>query len=84
MKSLQQKGAGHLVAILAIVVLLGVGVSGYLVMQAQDKSETEAPATTQGVEAELNESNADLDQAASELDQSLDTAELDKDIDAML
>lgn len=83
MKSLQQRGAGHIVAILAVVVLAVVGVSGYVVMKAQDKTNNETT-TTKVIETDLTESSKELDQANNELDESLDTTELDKDIDAML
>lgn len=86
MKTLQQKGAGHIVAILAVVVLAVVGLSGYVVMNAQDKDATTNTATEQVTadQAELAETSKELDQANAELDESLDTSELDKDIDAML
>lgn len=86
MNTLRQKGAGHIVALLAVVVIAVVGIAGFVVMNAQDSTPAETTATQEvsPEQAELAETSKELDQANSELDESLDTTELDKDIDAML
>lgn len=86
MTVLHQKGAGHIVAILAVVVIAVVGLAGYVVMGAQDNATSTNTATEKVTadQVELAETSKELDQANNELDESLDTTELDKDIDAML
>ncbi|MFZ1484272.1 MAG: hypothetical protein WAS36_04650 [Candidatus Saccharimonadales bacterium] len=88
MNKLQQKGIGHLVLLVTVIVVLIVGLAGYIVMNAQDNkaaNETSEQATPQQAEqVELTQSSDELNSVNDDLDQSLDTTELDKDIDAML
>jgi uncharacterized protein HemX len=82
-----ERGAGHLVAVLLVLVVAVVGFAGYSVLKSQDKKTTSTAVSTQKkVDAVpvLKEADATLTQTDSELESSLDTSALDQDIDAML
>ncbi len=83
--SLSERGAGHIVAVLMVVVIAVVGFAGYTVMKSQDNKQQTAT-TQQKVEAvpELKQADTTLSDTSTELDSSLDTSALDQDIDAML
>ena len=83
--SLSERGAGHIVAVLLVVVLAVVGFGGYAVMKSQD-NKAKTVSTQQKVEAvpELKQADTTLSDTNTELDASLDTSALDQDIDAML
>lgn len=83
--SLSERGAGHIVAVLLVVVLAVVGFAGYTVMKSQD-NKAKTVSTQQKVEAvpELKQADTTLSDTNTELDASLDTSALDQDIDAML
>ncbi|MFZ2513654.1 MAG: hypothetical protein WAW63_04325 [Candidatus Saccharimonadales bacterium] len=83
--SLSERGAGHIVAVLLVVVLAVVGFAGYTVMKSQD-NKAKTVSTQEKVEAvpELKQADTTLSDTNTELDASLDTSALDQDIDAML
>ena len=85
MKSHSERGAGHIVAVLLVVVIAVVGFAGYTVMKSQDNNKT-ATTTQQKVDAvpDLKQADASLNDTDKELQTSLDTSALDEDIDAML
>ncbi|QQS19711.1 hypothetical protein IPL85_05605 [Candidatus Saccharibacteria bacterium] len=80
-----QSGAGHLVAVLLIVVIAVVGFAGYTVMKSQDKKQT-VTTSQQKVDAvpDLQQADTTLNDTDKELQTNLDTSALDEDIDAML
>ncbi len=88
-----QTGVGHLVALLAVVVLAVTGFAGYSVWKAgQDKpvaeqstqADTAADDTAIKTKADLQSANTLLDNTATQLDKDLDTSVLDSDIDQLL
>lgn len=83
--SLSERGAGHIVAVLLVVVLAVVGFAGYTVMKSQD-NKAKTVSNQQKVEAvpELKQADTTLSDTNTALDASLDTSALDQDIDAML
>ncbi|QQS18501.1 hypothetical protein IPL68_00020 [Candidatus Saccharibacteria bacterium] len=83
--SLSERGTGHIVAFLLVVVVAVVGFVGYTVMNSQDNKDNTV-STQQKVEAvpELKQADATLSDANNELETGLDTTALDQDIDAML
>lgn len=85
-RTISERGAGHIVAILIVVVVGVVGFTGYKVMQSQDKKQPETSLTQQKVDAvpDLKQADTSLNDTDKELQTSLDTSALDEDIDAML
>lgn len=83
--SFSERGAGHIVAIFMVIVLVVVGFAGYTVMKSQD-NKAKTVSNQQKVEAvpELKQADTTLSDTNTELDSSLDTSALDQDIDAML
>lgn len=83
---ISERGAGHIVAILLVVVVGVVGFAGYKVMQSQDKKQSVTSSTQQKVDAvpDLKQADTTLNETDKELQTSLDTSALDEDIDAML
>lgn len=91
MKTLRynERGSSHLVIVLAVVVLAGVGLVGYRVMtsgnQATKKTASPAAATIQTAAPGKISSKADVQQATKALDEtpvdnSLDPKQLDGDL----
>lgn len=86
-----QKGSGHLLAILAVAVLAGVGIVGYRVTQTDTSSiastsvapakNTSGPDTIKS-KADLKAAEASLDSAT--IDNSVNPNQLDEDIEALL
>ncbi|MBL8121950.1 hypothetical protein JNM87_04355 [Candidatus Saccharibacteria bacterium] len=93
MQRLNQKGIGHVLVVVFVLAIAVVGFTGYKIMTANKKVE-DTPAAVQQqsvstqhkVEAvpELKQADDTLEQTSTELDSTLDTSALDKDIDAML
>lgn len=83
-----QRGASHIVAILAVVVIAAVGVVGYRVMN-NDKTSTETATTSQSSNDPATiESKADVVKADKQLDSTslndVDPSQLDGDINSVL
>lgn len=81
-----ERGAGHIVAVLLVVVVAVVGFVGYTVTKSQTKQKEPVSTTQQTVDAvpDLKQADTTLDDTDKELQTSLDTSALDEDIDAML
>lgn len=93
MKSpLNQKGASHLVAVLAVVVIAAIGLIGFKVMNAnEDSTETASSSTSQSAntsDAATIKSRADVQQASKDLDSTslndVDPSQLDSDLNSIL
>lgn len=85
---LLERGAMHFVAILAVLVIGVVAYAAYYVATHDDKPTSQQAQTTSGTAATY-QSNNDLEQAATSLDQdetdtSLDPAQLDEDLNTLL
>lgn len=91
---LNQKGASHIVAVLAVVVIAAVGVIGYQVMQANSDSTTDTASNNSSSESANTsgkakiQSRADVQQASSDLDNTslndVDPSQLDADLNSIL
>ena len=81
-----ERGVGHIVIVLLLLVVGVVGFAGYTVMNSQKDTDKTASSVQAKVDSvpELKEADTTLTQASSDLDSSLDTSALDADIDAML
>jgi flagellar basal body-associated protein FliL len=90
MKSrLNQSGVGHLVMLLAVVVIAAVGIVGYRVMSSSD-SDSDTATTSQSAVKDSSQmkTKADVQQASTELDNTslndVDPAQLDSDLNSIL
>lgn len=85
MRLRNERGAGHIVAVLLVLVLAVVGFAGYTVMKSQAKNANTS-STQAKIDAapELKNADATLTQTNNDLDSGLDTTALDADINAML
>ncbi len=91
MKSFNQKGSSHLVALLALVLVGVIGYAGWHVMQA-NKTDPNANSSSQTVaaavpskivtKAQANQATKALD--SDSLDSSLNTSQLDSDLSSVL
>jgi flagellar basal body-associated protein FliL len=90
---LDQRGASHIVALLAVLLLVVVGFAGYRVMTANKATVADnatAPVAVKQVAAPTKiQSKADVTQAAKaldsdQLDSNLDSAQLNADLNSML
>ena len=84
---LNQAGASHLVAILAVVVIAAVGVIGYRVM-SQDDAGTQTATQSANTNSGAIENKDDVEAASKELDSTsldnVDPSQLDSDINSVL
>ncbi len=89
-----QRGSGHVMLIMLVVVLAAVGFAGYRVMQQQNTSvataDTVSPAPTKSV-AEPSKINNKTQAAqasktldAESIDKTLDSTQLDAELDSVL
>lgn len=82
-----QAGVGHIVAILAVVVISAVGFIGYRVITMDDATET-ASQSVQSSQKEKITSKADVEQASKQIDATtlddVDPAQLDSDLNSIL
>ena len=89
MKRLNQSGIAHIGLVLVVLVVAAVAFAGYRVWQNKDVAEPIAassvglPATIK-TKADLTQTGKFLDQTGDELDSSLSTTSLDKDINSLL
>jgi hypothetical protein len=86
-RSLNQTGVSHLIVVLAVVVLGAVGFASYRVVQ-MNKPATQDAAVAAKTPAKI-QSKADLEKASKSLDdenvdQTLDSSQLDDDLNSML
>lgn len=81
---ISQRGHGLVGTIVTLAVICLLAFAGYKVWQSRqaETNTSNQPETSQ--EQELDQTDAELDSTASEVDKSLDTTELDADIDSML
>ncbi len=89
--SLNQRGSSHIVALLAVVVVAGVGVIGYRVMSKPATSASNSPLasnssaevpTTFKTKADVRKADAALSKTA--VDGSVNPAQLDDDLNSLL
>lgn len=82
-----QAGVGHIVAILAVVVISAVGFIGYRVITTDDATKT-ATQSVQSSQKEKITSKADVEQASKQIDATtlddVDPAQLDSDLNSIL
>ena len=86
---LNQTGAGHLVMLLAVVVIAAVGIVGYRVMSSSDTDSDTATTSQSAVkDSSQMKTKADVQQASTELDNTslndVDPAQLDSDLNSIL
>lgn len=90
MKKLQQEGSSHVVAFLAVAVLIVIGVVGYRVMQNKNTTVTvTVPTTSSAVLPTKINSKADIQKASKALDaapikDNLDPKQLDNELKNLL
>ena len=82
-----QAGVGHLVAILAVVVIGAVGFIGYRVATMEDSGETSTQSVQSTTQSEVT-TKADVEQASQDIDATsldeVDPAQLDSDLNSIL
>ncbi|HET8670925.1 MAG TPA: hypothetical protein VFM05_09960 [Candidatus Saccharimonadales bacterium] len=83
---LTQRGSGHLVAILAVLVVVAAGFVGYQVVTNEEQGSKYTQKQTQTVPDTLK-TTKDIDQASASLDtydNDLDPDQLDEDLNSIL
>lgn len=88
MKTLNQRGSSHLVAVLAVIVLVGVGAAGYRVMQMGNTTSPDVVSSKAGEPGSIK-STADVKKASAALDDTaidgpVNPAQLDSDMQSLL
>lgn len=88
MKLSNQQGSSHIVVVLAVLVLVGVGAAGYRVMHTSDSTAPDVISSKNSEPASIK-SAADVKRASAALnDTSIDgkvnPAQLDKDLNSLL
>lgn len=86
---LNEKGIGHLLALLAVAVVLAVGFAGWRVLQRGQSADSAATSNAASQTVPVLETKADVSKAAGELDalsveNTLDPNTLDSDLNALL
>lgn len=87
-----QSGAGHILAVLGVVVAVAVAAAGYRVMNASPTETADSPVLQSRAKADVPskiENKADVKKAdkaldSTNVDNSINSSQLDGDIDAML
>ncbi len=90
-QTLNQKGIGHVVALLVLVFVAVAGFAGYTVISKNSAVEPAPASTMQQTESDeirnqsdLEKNDRELTDSEQQLDSQLDDSELDADLDAML